>query len=356
MIATLKFENIFFLDSDNFNLIFQLITLSIAITQFLSFIILIIFLNLGIFIESFEIIIYLILYTISLGFYYSFRAYHSSIGNFKVISLGYVIKVFLSNVLFLLLSIFFLPTYKILIIGTILSQLTESIILLINAKDMNFFTKFSFSNLYNFAVRYKNFPLFTLPGELLSTFNAQLPVFFLTNYYNSTVTGYYSIINRMFGIPLKLFTSSTAEAFRKEAAHNYFNYNSFKKLALKTSLILFLIALFGALFIYFTSDFLILLIFGKEWVNATDYLRVLIILFIFQFSISPISYGLYIAEKQKVDFFWQFFLVIICGLALFIGSTNYEAINTLLLFSLCYSLMYVIYFFLIIKFSEKNVK
>ena len=356
MLVTLKFENIFFIDTEKPNEIMVLIIISIITIELISLIVLSIFWSFNFLISDGTLIIYILIYTFLLGLYYAGRAYLSSIGRFKKISQGYLLKILISNLFFLFGSYIFKPNAKLLIIGTIIGQFSETIYLLSNFRIKDLIKVADAAILKNYVNRYKNFPLFTLPGELLGNINSQLPVFFLSSAFGNTITGYYSLVQRLIGIPLKLLTSSSAEVFRSEAAKKFKYNNSFKDLALKTSKYLFLLALVIGIVLFFASDYLIPIFLGKEWFNTIPFLKVMIILFVFQFSVSPISYGLYVAEKQKVDFFWQLTLVIICFLSLFISIKNFNAINTVFVYSLCYSLMYIVYFFLIISNSErKNV-
>lgn len=354
MIVTLKFENIFFIDAEKHNEILTLIIISITIIEFLSSIILLLLWWFNFFINDGNLIFYILIYTTLLGLYYSGRAYLSSIGSFKKISQGYLLKILISNLFFLVGGYIFQPNANLLIIGTIVGQFSESIYLLNKFRIKDLIEVTNVNTLKNYLIRYKNFPLYTLPGELLGNINSQLPIFFLSSAFGNTITGYYSLVQRLFGIPLKLFTSSSAEAFRSEAANKYKQDNSFKDLALKTSRYLFLFALVIGILLFLISDYLICIFLGKEWLGAIPFLKVMILLFVFQFSVSPISYGLYIAEKQKIDFFWQLSLVIISSLSFFISVNHFNAINTIFVYSLGYSLMYIIYFFLIISNSEKK--
>lgn len=354
MFLTLKFENVFFIENNNIVEVYSLIIISITLTSILSLIVLIFFWAINFLIKDFLLIPLLMVYIILLGFYYTGRAYSSSVGNFKKISKGYLVKIITQNLFFLIFGILFAPNYNYLLLGTVLGQLIETIILNSNINLITIYKIINLNTIKEYFYRYINFPKFTLLGELIGNVNSQLPVFFLSNYFGNSVTGHYAMVQRLFAIPLKLLTSSTAEAFRNEAAKLYSSEGSFKNLAIQTSKYLFIIAFVIGTLIIIVGDLFIPLFLGKNWLEAIPFLKVMIILFIFQFSISPISYGLYISEKQKYDFYWQLSLFITCLILLLIGVKYLDATKTILLFNLGYSFMYIIYLFLIISNSEKN--
>ena len=60
-----------------------------------------------------------------------------------------------------------------------------------------------------------------------------------------------------------------------------------------------------------------------------------------RFIVSPLSYTIYIAQRQKLDLYWQILLLLVT-----IGSFMFTQDVTVALwsYSILYSLMYVIYF------------
>ena len=85
---------------------------------------------------------------------------------------------------------------------------------------------------------------------------------------------------------------------------------------------------------------------GSEWKQAGFYARYLSIMFFFQFTVSPLGYTLLIAGKQKLNLIWQVVLLLITSAALMFGYLNKSADQSVLLYSIAYSLMYILYFFL----------
>jgi O-antigen/teichoic acid export membrane protein len=354
MTTTLKWENIIFIESNEISNIFNLTIVSILIVQLFSIVIYTVLWVKGFLITDYTWIILLTVYVASLGLYYLFRSYHSYNGNYKLLSIGYVLKILISNSFMLSLGITKFSCYDFLIYGTIVGQVFETSYLGYHIKQSDIKLNLFDISTRKLAKRFRKFPLYTLSGELVGNINSQVPIFFLNNYFNPVVTGYYSLIQRIFSIPLKLFTSSTAEAFRREAAIEFKKNGSFRKLAVKTFISLFLLGLIPFFVLLFGSDILIPIVFGNQWIDAIPYVKVMVFLFLMQFSVSPISYGLYIAEKQEVDFLWQFLLLTVCLSGLFFSLHFNKPLLSITFYVVGYSFMYFVYLFFILRFSAKN--
>ena len=356
MIVTLKWENIFFIETEISDAVLKLTILSILIViSIISAVFSIMWLK-NFLLPEFYWVVLLCIYVIFLGLYYFGRAYHSSLGNYKILSISFITKILTANIFFLVSGYFFGDLYYFLLIGTIIGQLFENLLLLYKFDWKNLKFTIEKNKIKNLAYRHKKFPFFTLPGELISNLNSFMPIFFLNSYYGPKVTGYFSLIQRIFGIPLKLFTSSTAEVFRKEAAMEWKKNKNFKTLAMKTSFYLFLLGLLPAVFIFTFAEWIIPIFFGNQWMGAVPYLRIMSFIFILQFSISPISYGLYISEKQEIDFIWQLLLLILCTTAMYITLNYSNPIYTVVGYVITYFVMYIVYFLLIINNSSADVK
>ncbi len=102
------------------------------------------------------------------------------------------------------------------------------------------------------------------------------------------------------------------------------------------------------------SPVIFVALFGREWLEAGHYARIMSILFFTRFVASPLSYVLYIAQKQRIDLLWQIALCIISLLALATGIYFKSIYLTLWLFALSYAAMYVVYLYLSYTYSIRR--
>ena len=87
--------------------------------------------------------------------------------------------------------------------------------------------------------------------------------------------------------------------------------------------------------------------FGDQWEMSGYYSRYLLIMFCFQFSVSPLSYTLFIRGWQKYDLYWQISLLILTSIGIYVGYYFNSADYAILGFSIAYSIMYLVYLKLI---------
>ena len=359
VISTLKYEQAIFLPPEE-DKAFNILALSLVFVIGTSLLILLSIILLQFFTpisKSFmneHSWIYLVpLLVFAQGTYYCFRNWVSREGFYKVISYGMIFKTIVTNAAFLVLGYFkFLSSG--LIIGAILGQFAESILLLaiIIKKSHTLFPTIDYREIIKLFKRYKDFPKYSLPAEVINNFGAQNPVFVLASFYTPAIVGNYSLIQRVLGLPVKIISGSTLEVFKKKASNEKNTKGNFSSVYLKTFLMLLIIGIIPAILFWFLLPDLVPLIFGKEWAEAGLYARYLAIMFLFQFTISPLGFSLYLAEKQKYNLYWQILLLVFTSIGLFTGVLLKQAALSILFFSVSYSLMYILYFYWGLKFSK----
>jgi teichuronic acid exporter len=273
--------------------------------------------------------------------------------NFREISKSRVIKTFVS-ISVSVTCIYFLKDMGGLILGEILGLFISTIYLFPKLKFLFQFKKEVTSQFYNFIKRYRNFPLFNVPTDLLNNSSSQVPVFFLSPIFGVNVTGQYSLMKRMLDAPVTLLSSSVLEVFRQKASEQFIKNGDCRNLLFKTAkkLILISIAPFSILFV-FGSDIFVL-IFGEKWRDAGQFASIFSVFYFFKFISSPISYVFYIAEKQKIDFLLHIY-IFLSSLLFFILPKFFSIsiTETLWMYSINFVLIYITYLLLSYKYSVK---
>lgn len=270
---------------------------------------------------------------------------------YKTLSMAKVIKT-LSSIIVSLSCIFFLKDARGLILGEI-SGYTFSLVFVFYSNS-NFLTlkKNVLDGLKKIAIRYKEFPIYNIPSDFINITSAQMPAFFLTTYFGTGVTGFYSLMKRVLDAPVNLLSTSILEIFRQKAAQQYIENGNCKSLFIKTSRSLFLISIIPFILLFLFSPQIFSFLFGKEWAIAGQYSRIFSVYYCFKFISSPLSYMFYIAEKQKIDFLLHLYVfcsvIITLNLPKFI---NIDEITLLWIYSINFVLIYSTYFVLSYKFS-----
>lgn len=241
-----------------------------------------------------------------------------------------------------------------LILGQLASNLFANLKLLKNMiKDKNSISDISFAKMIILAKKYKNFPKFLLPSNIINTISGQLTTILFSNFFNLSVVGFLSFSEKTLNMPITLITKSIYNVFMQEASLYYAKNkecvnlykNTFKKLLILSILPFSVLLLF--------SPFIFSFVFGKEWEIAGKYVQILIPMYFIKFITIPFGSMFVIAGKQKLDLYWQIYLIITVSISILVGYYLFQNIYaTLGLFSMAYSLAYIINGIMTFKFSK----
>jgi O-antigen/teichoic acid export membrane protein len=278
---------------------------------------------------------------------------------YKMISTNRVISAVISAIFSIVIGLIYKSLIG-LIIGFIISQLISSVVLLFFLKK-----KHRMPTLYELikqqtkivATNFNNFPKYTLPSDFINNFSNLIPVFVLSSYavLPQVAVGFYNMSNRILGLPIGLISNSIGDVFKQRAASDYNEFGSCRPIFIKTfkALIVSSITPF-AILIFFGAD-IFAIAFGEKWRGAGEYSQILGIMFFFRFTISPLTYVFYIANKQKLDLYLHLLFIIVGFISLYFGIKIFENINlSLWLFSISYSIIYIIYFVFSYKITIKH--
>lgn len=241
-----------------------------------------------------------------------------------------------------------------LLIGDIIGRISSIFVLIrqILKEDKHYFINVSKTSIKGQMIRYKNFPKLSIPADSLNVISNQLPVFFIGKYFGSNILGNYSLMDRILSSPIALIGRAVLDVFKQKASSDYIKYGNCREIFIKTFKMLALIAIVPSLLIYFVLPHLFGIIFGPEWKLAGEFAKIMALLFFFRFTVSPLSYVLYIAEKQIYDLFWQIGLLAVTISSFVIGKYMNNVKLALACFSVSYSIMYIVYLGISFKFAH----
>ncbi|MBP1962306.1 lipopolysaccharide biosynthesis protein [Paenibacillus aceris] len=152
--------------------------------------------------------------------------------------------------------------------------------------------------------RYKNFPLFSTPSQFLNAAGIQLPLFFLTAFFGTQVTGLYGLATTVINMPVTLIGNSISDVFYSEAANigkrDPQKLKSLSRILLKK---LFLIGIIPMCIVLLLGPSLFSLAFGDMWRDAGVYAQLISISVFSRLVFMPISRVYEVFERQKEAFF-----------------------------------------------------
>ncbi|MDA3886902.1 MAG: oligosaccharide flippase family protein [Candidatus Delongbacteria bacterium] len=214
-----------------------------------------------------------------------------------------------------------------LILGSVIGY---SVAIIIQIKDISISIKDNMSEIKLSSMKaqlakYKKFPKFLLFSELTNNFSSNIPVLFLTNMFNSTVAGLYSIPHKFVNVPMSMLGTSVSQVYYRKAnllkddreQLGEVTFDIYKKMMLLGIFPLSIIAGYG--------DIIFDFILGDKWGMAGTYASLLSPLMLLVFATSPISIVFVVLEKQKESLKLNVVLLIIRLSAFMVGGLIFKS-------------------------------
>ncbi len=163
-----------------------------------------------------------------------------------------------------------------------------------------------FSHLIKALVRYRKFPLVSLWGALINSSGLALPSLFLAQYYGTEGTGWFALVNRVFGVPSALIGMSLAQIYASKAAKlSKSDPKHLMHIFLKTTRHMLYMGLVPSVLFAIVAPSFFQFAFGAAWREAGEYARYLVLMFLAGFINSPVQMTLNILERQHAQLVWD---------------------------------------------------
>ena len=237
-----------------------------------------------------------------------------------------------------------------LISGQIASQMTANMKLLTNIiKNKLLLSKISKKKILQVAKRYKEFPKFSIAGALANKATGNLTNILISIFYNVSTLGFYSLVQRVLGVPSVLIGNSIGQVFFEEASKEKQLTGKAVKVFKSTVKKLFIIGApsFGILF--FIVEDLFAFVFGEEWRVAGGYARIMIPVFFIGFIVSTVSIVDSIFEKLFFYLCLQIGYLVSMTIALYLFK-NYQFENLLIIIVIISCIHYLLHFIGLVLF------
>jgi O-antigen/teichoic acid export membrane protein len=282
-------------------------------------------------------------------------SYNNRNGEYKTISSVYAIRSFVQNIGLVIFGILRLGSIGLLIsklIGTLsgIKKQGENLDLGIFKRD-----KMNFANVIRVLRKYKNQPTFSMPAQLLNSASYNLLNFFISTLFGIRVFGFYSMTYRILGLPLTLISVNVSKVYFQRASSDFNKYGNYNKTLINNSIFLVALAIPMVMILMIFGPSLFEVVFGKEWVVAGQYVRILAPMYGMRLTVSALSPSLIVSGKQKLEFFMQ-------SVFLFISVSSYIICDKLGLgmemfltfISIGYSSIYGMFYITIFRLSKSR--
>ena len=156
------------------------------------------------------------------------------------------------------------------------------------------------------AKRYRRFPQISSGSALLNVLGAQLPALLLSAFYGAQVLGWFALGQRVIGLPMAVIGVAVAQVYFGHAANfARANRGQIRALFFRTARRLAIVGALPIIPLAIAGPWLFSLIFGPEWEEAGQYVRVLSLMFIAQLVAVPLAQTLNVFERLDLQLLYD---------------------------------------------------
>lgn len=286
-----------------------------------------------------------------------FRSYNNRIDDYNTMTFV-LVKRKLAEDACLIVGGLLSPTYFTLLFSKVIGQFFA-----IKQEGRNLFKHFHKIFLVNKQImrfafnKHKKQVYYSMPAALMNSASYSLIGLFIGELYGLETLAVYSISFSVLGFPLSIISGNISKVYFSEAAKEYSNTGSFIKSTHKTIKVLFSLSIFVYIGMYYIIPFCVPIVYGPEYYLAGKYIKIMSNMFIIRFITSSIATGMIVANKQEFDAILQFGFLLVSILTYYYALSNNLTIHDfLMVFSLGYATIYLVYFLMVYNLSKMKFR
>lgn len=156
----------------------------------------------------------------------------------------------------------------------------------------------TWSEQWEVAKKHKRQALYSSPALFVNSYSFTIITFLIEGLFDATTLAFYSISNRVLGMPISLISGNVAKVYIEEASREFEKTGKFEN-AFKKSF-LFLLAMSIPMFfaMYYLAPPVCAKLLGEGWDVAGEYIKILALMFSFRLIGTAISQSLAVCNKQ----------------------------------------------------------
>jgi O-antigen/teichoic acid export membrane protein len=192
------------------------------------------------------------------------------------------------------------------------------------------------------------FPMYSLPADAINSAAGQIPLLIIASRFGDDSAGLFALTQRVLGAPIGLLGTAALDVFKRHASSAYRVRRECVREYKETFKILLIASLVFCIIFALIGPYIFGYLFGERWIGTGAVGLWLLPMFFLRFIASPLSYMVYIANKQHVDFFWQISLLVMTLVTLNIADLFSTSVQ---FYSLGYAILYIVYLRMSYEFS-----
>jgi O-antigen/teichoic acid export membrane protein len=177
------------------------------------------------------------------------------------------------------------------------------------------------------AKRYWEFAVIGTGPALLDSISLNLPIFFISSFFDKASTGQFYFSRTFLAIPLSIISANIAQVLLQRISEQRNAGKPVMHEIRKIFLMLLAASVSLAIILQFTAPWIFSTIFGKAWLIAGKYSAILAIAFAARFAISPMNVVFTAYEKVRAFSLWQVFYAVLIAFMYFTSTPQHGTIS-----------------------------
>lgn len=242
-----------------------------------------------------------------------------------------------------------------LLIGEVIGRMTGALdYFRLIKRTQKVVNKITAKSLIKVLVGYKSYPIVSSWAALINSLGTQMPIFYLAAHFDAKTAGWFFLAQKILTIPEGLIGFSASQVYLTQAAQTarnsqehfrQFFWDTVKKMIIMSFIIMGLVALCAPLAIK--------IVFGEQWIQASEFIQILSVLYFMKIIINPISANFYVFNALGKQFISELIRFILICVSLFLALEFFVTPTTSLI---CISLMSATGYLIVGIFAWSTIK
>ena len=212
------------------------------------------------------------------------------------------------------------------------------------------------SALKRIGKRYLDFPIYSMWAILANTLATHLVNIMISLYYTVATLGFYSLAQKILGMPSALIGNSIGQVYFQQATKEKQATGKAIKTFDATAKKLLIVSLVFFTPLYFILPDVFSFAFGNEWRVAGEYGQIVLPLFVIRFIAAALSNTNNIFEKQRIALLWQLMLLFLSVMVILVSVwLSIDFREYLKIYVIVILIHYLLLFFILRKVSQGNL-
>ncbi|MEQ1714829.1 MAG: oligosaccharide flippase family protein [Hyphomicrobium sp.] len=167
------------------------------------------------------------------------------------------------------------------------------------------FTTISWANISCAAKRFREYPLYSVPGGIFSVgIGTAVPIFILMSF-GASVVGQYALMERTILAPAGMIGQAVSQAFTAQLSASMIAGENCRSAFRRVVLVMLALGLAPALVLFSTGPRLFAIVFGDQWSLAGEFSQAASVVFLSSLAMAPVHAALVVTGHLRQQLTWE---------------------------------------------------